>query len=400
MSYLERISFQIAPDIVALFILTFLLFLVRRNEMISKEKTKFFMVTIYAMECCIIIEIIKILSEGSTLIGIRELYMITTVLGFSITPLVPILMAITFNQKIVKKIQFFIWPVIAYIFLCIQSSYTGLIFHISTENSYKRGPFYLLNAAILIYSFCIFLYSRKEREEFCDKRELRYVNYAYLLIGVGAFLQIVGNNIDIIWCCAALALLFYYIFIRELELKYDPLTMFMNYKYFVAHLEEQIKEKELTIVVLEATKLHVVNEEFGFLNGDHYIVDAAKVIQESFQKAGDIYRLSGGKFCVIIKQCKEKAISNCLCHMKLKMKKYKTEEVPLILVAGYACCQPEKLGKANKEEKLEAIRHCFYAAEEKLKEETLKEETLKEEKRKEETLKEEKRKEETLIEET
>ena len=369
MSYFERISYQIAPDIVALLILTFLLFLIRRNEIISKEKTKYFIITIYAMECCIILELLKILCEGSTRMGIRGLHIIATVLGFSITPLVPILMGITFNEKILRKIQFLIWPVIAYIFLCIQSSYTGLIFDISIENRYARGPLYLLNVAILIYSFCIFLYSRRDMEEFFETQELRYLNYVYLMIGVCAFIQFRGNNIYIIWCCGALSLLFYYIDIRELELKYDSLTKLMNYKFFVVHLEERIKEKELTIVVLEATKLNVVNEEFGFLNGDQYISDAAKVIQESFQRDGDIYRLSGSKFCVLINHCKEKAISNCLWHMKHKMKKYKTKEIPLIIAAGYACCQPEELGKDKNEEKLEVIRHCFYSAEQKLKEE-------------------------------
>lgn len=369
MNYLESISFKITPDIMALLILWFLLILVRRNEMISKEKTRFFIVTIYVMGVVAVLEIITILCEGSALIGIRRLHLTANVFELSITPLVPILMAITFNPKIVRKIQLLICPVIAYILFCIQSSYLGLIFNISAENSYSRGPLFLFNTAISIYTFCILLYSRRGIEAFSDMRERRYLNYVCFLIALGTFIDLVSNNFYILWCCESLALLFYYIYTRELELKYDMLTKFMNYKYFVAHLEERVQEKEITMVVLEVTKLNVINEQFGFLRGDHYIETAAKVIQDSFQKTGDIYRLSGGKFCVILNHTKEKAVINCLCHMKLKMKKYKTNEVPLSIISGYASCQLEEFGRDKNERKREIIRHCFYAAEQKLKEE-------------------------------
>ena len=369
MNYLESISFKMIPDIVALIILWFLLFLVRRNEMISKEKTRFFIVTIYVMGVVAVLEIIAILCEGSVLMGIRSLHVTAKVLALSIAPFSPILMAITFNPKIAHKIQFLICPVIVYIFFCIQSSYSGLIFNISSENSYSRGPLFLLNTAISIYTFCILLYSRSRIEEFSDKRERRYLNYVFFLIALGTFIDLISSNFYSLWCCEALALLFYYIYIRELELKYDTLTKFMNYKYFVAHLEERIKENEITMVVLEVTKLNVINEQFGFLKGDHYIEDAANVIRDSFQKTGDIYRLSGGKFCVILNHTKEKAVTNCLCHMKLKMKKYKTNGIPLSIISGYASCQMEEFGRDKNERKREAIRHCFYAAEQKLKEE-------------------------------
>lgn len=120
-------------------ILCFLLFLVNRNEMISHEKTVFFKVTIYRMKSVVLLEMVTILCEDSALASVRVIHVISNVLGFSITPIVSILMAVTFNQRIAKKIRILIWPVIIYIILCIQSAYSGIIFFVTLE--YKNYIF-------------------------------------------------------------------------------------------------------------------------------------------------------------------------------------------------------------------------------------------------------------------
>lgn len=203
----------------------------------------------------------------------------------------------------------------------------------------------------------------------CDKREHLYLNAIYVLIFTGTVLQICFPEMHTIWCSCSLALLLYYIFVRELELKYDTLTRFKNYRFFIAHLEELSKEEGLTMIVMEAMNLNEVNEKYGFFEGDCYLKDAARVIADTFQNSGEIFRLTGGTFCVVVKHTKEANVIHSLQHMRVKARKYKRKAIPLTFESGYEMYYKDN--KASNDKRNEAIRHCFYAAQQNLQHEKI-----------------------------
>ncbi len=86
----------------------------------------------------------------------------------------------------------------------------------------------------------------------------------------------------------------------------DGLTGLGNRTLFnerLAALEERkIKENlEVAIIMLDVNNLKVVNDRLGHQMGDDMLVKSAELIQQTFGKEGEAFRIGGDEFVVIIK---------------------------------------------------------------------------------------------------
>lgn len=84
--------------------------------------------------------------------------------------------------------------------------------------------------------------------------------------------------------------------------KKDSLTDLWNYKELTSIIDKVIKGKEIKnwIFVLDIKKFKIVNDTFGFKNGDKSLVEIAQILHDVF-KTENIARISDDNFLILMK---------------------------------------------------------------------------------------------------
>lgn len=85
------------------------------------------------------------------------------------------------------------------------------------------------------------------------------------------------------------------------ELAYsDGLTGVKNRTAYLEQLEEYNSNDTIGIVFLDINNLKTVNDNYGHEFGDELIVISANIIKNSFGQFGNVYRIGGDEFCVLM----------------------------------------------------------------------------------------------------
>ena len=308
----EIIATQLCPDILAIFLLLFLEFLLRNNRLINKETTKHFLSVCNLTLLITVLEIGTVLFKNSTNSSLYFINILFNVLGFSLSPIVGLQVAVLYSKKIEKKKFILVIPYIINIFFNILSIFNGFIFHVTMENIYSRGPLFFIYVIVSIYSLFLFIYANYKDSLEYDKPERMYLTFLYVIIIFGFIIQINYSNMLLIWSCISISLFLYYIFLRELEFKFDALTGVRNRKNFDDRMQQLAKLGKGTIIVFDINKLKVVNDQYGHTIGDKYIKAAAKLIKRTFANIGITYRIGGDEFCVLTEVTDTKEIEKTI----------------------------------------------------------------------------------------
>lgn len=86
------------------------------------------------------------------------------------------------------------------------------------------------------------------------------------------------------WCTVAIALLLYYIFLRELQFKYDPLTSLRNRYEFEKWLKILENEDKVSIIVLDLNNLKKLNDAYGHRQGDEICIFCINISNETIEE--------------------------------------------------------------------------------------------------------------------
>lgn len=290
----------ISTDFIGIILLLFTIYLVHKNAILTINKTHQYLVATSLTLTVICLEIVTVILGYSTNIAMRIPHIIANVIGFSISPLVALSLAFLHDDDDLYQHRYLL--AIPFYFqagLCVLSSWNGWIFFVSSTNEYTRGPLFFLTVAISLYGFMIFIYANYRNSRKYDRDERIFLISLCFLVLFGNVIQIVFSDILLIWNCVSASILLYYIFLRELQFKYDPLTGTRNRISFQKKMTEMQGLDMVAIVVLDINNLKDVNDTKGHLAGDKLICDAATVIKTSFADIGITYRIGGDEFCVL-----------------------------------------------------------------------------------------------------
>ncbi len=92
------------------------------------------------------------------------------------------------------------------------------------------------------------------------------------------------------------------------------------------------------LVTFDLNNLKYHNDTMGHSIGDKYIIDAADLIHQVFNKAGKCYRIGGDEFCVVIEHAEKFDIEQHLKQLR-KLQDYyngRSEDVNMQIACGYA----------------------------------------------------------------
>lgn len=97
-----------------------------------------------------------------------------------------------------------------------------------------------------------------------------------------------------------------YNIVRELAYS-DGLTGVKNRTAYLEQLDKYNSNDTIGIVFLDINNLKTVNDNLGHEFGDELIVISANIITNSFGQFGNVYRIGGDEFCVLMNDSNPKS---------------------------------------------------------------------------------------------
>lgn len=204
-------------------------------------------------------------------------------------------------KRIKKKSRILAVPlIIATILIFINLLGTGIIFDISKENVYTRGP---MNFILYIFVFVYYIesiYTVQKAKNDSILVEFFPIYFFIIPCMIGTMIQGFFFGISTIWLCVAIAFILVYIEIQISISFIDDLSGLYNRKYMNHYLNklQNNKTKHVYGFLLDVNDFKVINDTYGHLSGDRAIIHIGKILQNTVGNGCVAIRMGGDEFVI------------------------------------------------------------------------------------------------------
>ena len=204
-------------------------------------------------------------------------------------------------KRIKKKSRILAVPlIIATILIFINLLGTGIIFDISKENVYTRGP---MNFILYIFVFVYYIesiYTVQKAKNDSILVEFFPIYYFVVPCMIGTMIQGFFFGISTIWLCVAIAFILVYIKIQISISFIDDLSGLYNRKYMNHYLNklQNNKAKHVYGFLMDINDFKTINDIYGHLKGDQAIIQFGKILRHSIDKDSVAIRMGGDEFVI------------------------------------------------------------------------------------------------------
>ncbi len=308
-----------------------------RNFIVDRYKTKIFIIASSLTIVMLLLEIIEtyIIDLKST--DYILLHKNIIILGFILSNCITyILLSLNDNGKFSKN-KLLLIPLIINIIINIATYRTGWIFYISSQGEYFRGDYFYVQLSINMFYYILMIIAIFMNDSGYDKEDIQFLSFIFALPTIAITIQIAFPEYYLIWVTTALSLMLYYIFLRELQFKFDLTSGIKNRRAFINKMLLLNKNKRNTaIVVLDLNDLKKINDSRGHDEGDEAIYKSAQILQESFKDIGTAYRIGGDEFCVLCVNSSKGQIEDALMKLlKLLEESNNRNDLKIAFAYGY-----------------------------------------------------------------
>jgi len=291
-------------DIVALL---FLCFLSHRSNMLNNYRKKTFLFGI-------VLTVIIILSEAGTIlagnenIGLRNLNICCNVVGFALTPIIPLALIAISDISIIQTHKFILIPTLINIIAVALSPVFKLVFYVDINNHYERGNSFLIFIVIYIINLILLVISTFHTGKVRNYPIKGKMTALTLFTITGTSIQLALPTVYSSWHCVTLALILYFLLLSEFDSSFDPLTGLYNRVAFEKAAKQMTGRKAFSVIVLDINDFKSINDTYGHDHGDIVLKKVAASIRKSLDNQYTCYRIGGDEFYIICKETKQERI--------------------------------------------------------------------------------------------
>lgn len=327
-------------DIAALFFLMGLLYF---STSLNNERKNPFLIAI-------VLTITVIIAEAGTLfidsqyLNFRNLLIFCNVIGFSFSPMIPIVITYIFDSRILKRIKVLLIPTLINIGLSILSPFYGFIFHVDFNNQYVRGDFFFIFVAVYSFNFLLLIMSTLITGKDYNYPMMWKLIVLFVFTISGTSVQLVNPTVYSSWHSVTLSLFLYFVLMSEFDSSFDTLTGLYNRSTFDKKAKQVVGQKPYSIIILDINDFKNINDTYGHDFGDKVIKKVASVIRKSFSKNYTCYRYGGDEFSIISYEADIEKIERQIKELIKALTKMREDKIPLPTVAyGYSICKDKEL---------------------------------------------------------
>lgn len=328
---------SVSTQIIGIVMLVFTIVLSLRNPVVDRRKTKLFIIVSALSVIMLLLEIIETYIISLKSINLIPCHKIILIMGFIITNLVTFLFLRLIDNSKFTKHKLLLLPLIINVIIIIATYWTGWIFYIDPQGEYFRGELFTVQLSINIFYYALMLIDIFMNYSNYDKDDVQFLSAIFVLPLIAITIQISQPQFYLIWVTVALSLMLHYIFLRELQFKFDLTSGIKNRSAFIKKLYQLNRNgKNTALVVLDLNDLKKTNDTNGHDKGDEAIYNAAQILQESFQEVGTPYRIGGDEFCVLCVNVTEKQVQDSLKKLVDLLEEYNSlNDIKITFAYGY-----------------------------------------------------------------
>ncbi len=336
MQYYTAIS---CVNVIALLILDYI---IRKNNVTSIKTKRFFRLSILATIIVIAAEIATMYFESAP-VYYRVPNIIGNIIGFSVSPFIPLLIGCAISNRKKKGAVLFWIPPAFNLILSLLSSKFSIIFRVNFENTYYRGNFFWIYVVAYVAG-AVYLFLETLSETSRYQNENRSVLFMlFMFVAFGTSLQVAAPQLHISWLCITLAMSLYYAYYSELHHQIDGLTELLNRHAYERYICKISGSKDAAILFFDVDNFKSINDEYGHPFGDCCLMEVSLRIKDTFSKIGLCFRIGGDEFCVISKNADKTIIQDAYKKFLCEIESMRETEKCLPMVSiGYSFYDSER----------------------------------------------------------
>lgn len=228
----------------------------------------------------------------------------------------PFILAYIILTLVKRSKAFILIPAGVLLIIDIISIWTGIVFSITADNVFIRGPLGYL-PFIVAGAYCVFLIVLLILRS--NKRALEIIPIVFLAVSFASglvFPFVFGPSFSEIFCpTIAVALFVYYIFLMLQLAKKDPLTGLLNRQAYYSETSKSHKDIR-AIVSLDMNGLKAINDTEGHLAGDEALVTLALCFLRACWIRQTPYRIGGDEFVIVCHKMGEEEVIQLIERIK------------------------------------------------------------------------------------
>lgn len=328
MVILAQVQINIVLFILLLILLGHMYFNMNRKNITNR----LFMWVMGLTAVTLMLEIFSVILNNENLKQFIVLHNMINVIGFTVSPIIPFL-GYVFSKEWVnryqkEKIKFkkiLLLPLFINAIMALISYRGNVLFHVTNENIYERGPLFFILPCISYMYFGYNLYFiYKERKKF-TWYEFRIFNLFYIAAAIFTGIQLIYSGYLTTWNGTALMVVIIYIFILNDQAHRDRLTGLENYSSYENYVEKVSNKKinNLFIINIDIDDFKNVNDKFGHHEGDEAIKIFANLLIESFPlRQKKLIRLGGDEFLILLEDEQQETVEDYIQNLTENVEAY------------------------------------------------------------------------------
>ena len=293
-----------------LFVLGFMCILTKLSESLNYKQKRGFFCAFILIAAVSVLEVITLAVDGAPP-GYRWLNVVSNYLGFGLSPGVAVCLVYVLDKKtaIRRKLRIAIYCEIVYLIFLAVSVPSGLVFSVSAENIYSRGPYFYIYVFMYFVAIMYLSISTIITAKEFQNRSRRLIYPLIFFLTAETIIQVTLPDLHVTWLCVTLLSILYFIYCNEMWTQLDALTGLLNQNSYLNRTAE-VKRTGGVLIVFDVDDFKNVNDQYGHLKGDICLSEIADCIKKAYAKFGYCYRIGGDEFCVLMKNVDQQ--ENCL----------------------------------------------------------------------------------------
>lgn len=297
----------------------------------KEEAHRLFLTLICLTIFILVLEILSVVLNSKDYIDFIVAQKIVDTVGFTLTPVIPIVATLYACKRInkykkisINKVGWLAIPFMLNGILSLGSYYFNWIFSITDENLYVRGPLFFVSPMTSFFYYIMHLLVLYDNHKKVSKEELIILGSLTLFPAVLSVFQLYYFIFLTIWNSVGIAVVINYIFIMHDQAKRDPLTGLGNrmvYEEYLANLNKK-SNVILSVINIDLDDFKNINDVFGHQEGDKVLKFFARQLEEVFEGIGSSIRLGGDEFIILLNERRERRLEQYIKTLNNKIDTY------------------------------------------------------------------------------
>lgn len=313
-----------------IFVLCFMCVLTRLSESLNKKQKRGFLFAFGLIALISLLEVVTLKVDGLPK-KFRWLNIVSNYLGFGLTPSVCICLVYVLDKKTKLRWEFklAILCEIVYLLILAISIPSGLVFSVSQENIYSRGPYFVIYIIAYFISILYLSLSTIFVSKQFQNRSKALIYPLMIFLVAETIIQILVPDLHVSWLCVTLLSVLYFIYCSEMWNQLDGLTGLLNQNSFLNRSEEMNYTNGM-LIVFDVDDFKHVNDVYGHVKVDLCLRIIADCIKKAYAKYGYCYRVGGDEFCVLLKNSRNEEACSAQFESFIEKKRNKYTYLPSV----------------------------------------------------------------------